>query len=331
MPRGKELTHEDCRLIEELVRTNMKKKAIAERLQRSPSTITKYLKRKDLNTPRKRCGRPPKISSKDKSRLVRQALLGKRSASQLIHDQNLPLTKRRVQQILSNHPNLSYEKRAHAPVLTSAHKLKRLEFAKKHINKDAIWAKTIFSDEKKFNLDGPDCLQYYWHDLRTEKQTYKTRQSGGGSVMIWAAFCLHGKSELVFIEGTQDSVKYCETLETYLLPFANLHYGDDYIFQQDNASIHSSVYTKEVLMEHKIDVMDWPAKSPDLNPIENMWGKLVREVYPNGKQYDNKEELKSEIARQWQLISPTYIKILIDSMNNRCYDVIAKQGGKTKY
>jgi transposase len=331
MPRGRELTNEECRIIDELVDRNTKKKDIADRLNRSPSCITKYLKRKDENTPKKRCGRPPKISPRDRSRLVRQALLGKRSASQLVYDQSLPLTKRRVQQILSSHPNLNYEKRAHAPVLTTAHKEKRLEFARKYFNKDDVWAKTIFSDEKKFNLDGPDCLQYYWHDLRTEKQTYKTRQSGGGSVMIWGAFSLHGKSELAFIEGTQDSVKYCETLESYLLPFANLHYGDDYIFQQDNASIHSSQYTKEVLNEHKITVMDWPAKSPDLNPIENMWGKLVREVYPNGKQYDNRDKLKEEILKQWQLITPQYVEILVRSMNNRCFEVISKKGGKTKY
>jgi len=46
----------------------------------------------------------------------------------------------------------------------------------------------IFSDEKKFNLDEPNGLQYYWHDLRKEKETYFSRQSGGGSVMIWRDF-----------------------------------------------------------------------------------------------------------------------------------------------
>jgi len=47
------------------------------------------------------------------------------------------------------------------------------------------WNSIIFSDEKKFNLDGPDGYQYYWRDLRKEKETYFTRHSGGGSVMVW--------------------------------------------------------------------------------------------------------------------------------------------------
>jgi hypothetical protein len=48
--------------------------------------------------------------------------------------------------------------------------------------------------EKKFNLDG---LQYYLHDFRRESEIYSTHQSGGGSVMVWAALCASGKSELV--------------------------------------------------------------------------------------------------------------------------------------
>ena len=46
----------------------------------------------------------------------------------------------------------------------------------------------IFSDEKKFNLDGPDEIQCHWHDLRKEEPVFYKRPSGGGSVMIWKAF-----------------------------------------------------------------------------------------------------------------------------------------------
>ncbi|RAW29761.1 hypothetical protein PC110_g13877 [Phytophthora cactorum] len=78
----------------------------------------------------------------------------------------------------------------------------------------------------KFNLDGPDYMQYYWHDLRHEPEVYSTRQSGGGSVMVWGAFCAN------------DTV-----------------YGREWIFQHDNASIHASSATKEFLKEEKVDVM----------------------------------------------------------------------------
>jgi len=194
-----------------------------------------------------------------------------------------------------------------------------------------VWAKTVFSDEKKFNLDGPDNMQYYWHDLRKEHQQYKTRQSGGGSVMVWGAFCRKGTSRLAILEGNQDSVKYVETLRGYLLPFARDEYEEDYIFQQDNASIHSSRCTKQQLLDMQVTLMDWPSKSPDLNPIENLWGILVRDVYANGKQYDNKEQLKTAVLAAWDRIPVTTLETLIDSMNNRCVAVIQKLGGKTKY
>ena len=63
------------------------------------------------------------------------------------------------------------------------------------------WNSIIFSDEKKFNLDGPDGYQYYWRDLSKEKEMYFTRHSGGGSVMVWGAMAACGLSELAILEG----------------------------------------------------------------------------------------------------------------------------------
>lgn len=58
------------------------------------------------------------------------------------------------------------------------------------------WTSVIFSDEKKFNLDGPDGLQFDWHDLAKSKQVAMTRNFGGGTVMVWAAFGFNGKTPI---------------------------------------------------------------------------------------------------------------------------------------
>ncbi len=105
------------------------------------------------------------------------------------------------------------------------------------------WRRIVFSDEKKFNLDGPDGFAYYFLDLRREEHILSRRQQGGGSVMVWASFGWNRKSDLVFITGRMDSTKYQKMLEDNLLLFGPLMAGENWTFQQDNASVHASKTT----------------------------------------------------------------------------------------
>ena len=77
--------------------------------------------------------------------------------------------------------------------------------------------------------------------------------------------------------------------------------------------------------------MDWPGLNPDLNPIENLWGIVARQVYGQGKQYDLKVSLTGAITKSWSEIDDLTVKSLIGSMKNCCIEVIAPKGGKTKY
>jgi hypothetical protein len=121
------------------------------------------------------------------------------------------------------------------------------------------------------------------------------------------------------------------TLQDHLLPFMDHHHRDGAIFQQDNAAIHTSRLTKAWFSERNMTVLDWPAKSPDLNPIENMWGVLARRVYAGGRQFQSRKELIRVILREWEGIEPLLIKNLIVSMPKRVGSVLELQGGKTKY
>ncbi|KAG3113832.1 hypothetical protein PI125_g6969 [Phytophthora idaei] len=113
--------------------------------------------------------------------------------------------------------------------------------------------------------------------------------------------------------------------------FAHLHHAVDYIYQPDNASIHRSKLTMEFFEEEGIKLLDWPARSPDLNPIENVWAMMARIVYHNGKLYDSVAEMRAAIIAAWEALDASYLGKLVDSMPKRCIEVIAKQGNKTHY
>ena len=149
--------------------------------------------------------------------------------------------------------------------------------------------------------------------------------------MVWGAFSSHGKSHLAIMDGNQDSNDYIYIISEYLLPFIDRIYGRDCIFQQDNASIHASSITRTFFNEQDIDVLDWPARSPDLNPIENIWGLLAKRVYPPGKYYESRNQLKRALMKHWNELEEDYLKKLTYSMEKRCIEVIKKKGSKIDY
>ena len=216
-------------------------------------------------------------------------------------------------------------------MLLPRHMKHRMEWATEYVQKSDNFQYVVWSDEKKWNLDGPDGCKYVWHDLRKDPRTFYSRHSGGKSVMVWGAFSRTGKSQLAFLEGNQDSDKYVYTLSEYLLPFAHRQYGIDFIFQQDNARIHTSQITKDFLCEQNVRVMDWPPLSPDLNPIENLWGIISRKVYADGRQYTSISDLKKVIQSEWDAIPISTLENLVDSMPNRCIEVLCRNGAKTSY
>ena len=124
------------------------------------------------------------------------------------------------------------------------------------------------------------------------------RQNGGESIMVWAGFSTRGTAELAFIETKMKSSGYQTIVENFLLPkFQN---GDELV--QDNAPIHASMSTRDWLKSNNVPLIQWPSNSPDLNPIENLWGHISRQLYENGTQFHSVRELKSKLLSEWRSI-----------------------------
>ncbi|KAH9105454.1 hypothetical protein AeMF1_018736 [Aphanomyces euteiches] len=275
---------------------------IAKELFVSKGAVFRFLAAPEAYGTTKRPGGSPLLDDRDQRHVRREASQGKSSSSRIKHDLKLAVSSRTIRRVIAKTPYL---------------KLHALSGP--------------YRKREKFNLDGPDCLQYYWHDLRKEEQTFMSRQNGGGSVMIWAGFSSKGLTDVAFLEGRHDSSAYCDTLSNYLMPFVHANHMNGFVFQQDNASIHTSFETKSFFAENDISLLSWPSLPPDMNPIENVWGHLARKVYDNGRQFSSRQELKNEIICQWAAIGQAFLLKLIASMKSRCIDVIQARGSFTKY
>ncbi len=225
-----------------------------------------------------------------------------------------------------------FRKRDTKPLLKQKHRQKHLIWTKEKNNWTVVqWSKVLFSDESKccisFGNQGPRV----WRKSGEAHNPccLKSRVKFPQLVMIWAVFICWCWST-VFSESTVNAAIYQDILEHFMLPSADKLYGDaDFIFQQDLAPAHTAKRTKSWFNDCGVTVLDRPANSPDLNPIENLWGivkRKMRDTRPN-----NADDLKAAFKVTWASITPEQCHRLIASMPHRIDAVIHAKGGPTKY
>ncbi|POM71688.1 transposable element Tc3 Transposase [Phytophthora palmivora] len=279
MGHGKALTNQEYRGVIVFHDGDVSLREISRKTGRSRTCIRKTITAErgpqiDSGSEVQRAERRPALTEREVRQLARAAATGEKFAAELKTDLGIKPSVRPVQRLLKRVDHLVYTKVDRTLPLTSAHKAARISWVEEHILNPGIWKYTNYYDEKKFNLDGPDDFKYYWCDIRQPPQSYVCRQNGGGSVMVLGAF---------------------STAE-YMLPFAHTKYGIDFVFQQDNASIHAS----------------------HCNPIENLWSAIAA-------------RLVVAVLNAWAATEEANLQKLVDSMPRRCLAVIKAKGSLTKY
>ena len=150
--------------------------------------------------------------------------------------------------------------------------------------------------------------------------------------MVWGGISLGGRTALhVLARGSLTAIRYRdEILRPLVRPYAGA-VGPGFLLMQDNARPHVAGVCQQFLQEEGIDAMDWPARSPDLNPIEHIWDIMSRSIHQRHVTPQTVQELADALVQVWEEIPQETIRHLIRSMPRRCREVIQARGGHTHY
>lgn len=226
--------------------------------------------------------------------------------------------------------------------LTDRHKAARLLFANEGLEHRTpeFWRTVVFSDEKIFRTDTTGRVRVRRPRGARYEDRYTVTQdsSGRDSVHVWGWMDGSGCGELYRLTGRHTAATYVEVLEDVLLPSLEVMRpgGEPFVFQHDNAPQHSARLTQQWLASQaeKVTVLDWPGKSPDLNPIENLWAILSEEVSQKNDQGRLRaDDLWRRVQEQWDRLRarPSLFESLAGSMVRRLESVVEAGGGQTKY
>ncbi|KAI4293419.1 hypothetical protein PAPHI01_2693 [Pancytospora philotis] len=313
---------------------------IAEKLGISQSTVSRCLKRHALGGPTtysKSSGRPTVVSAAIETAIMRQnkacpTFSLRKHVAKLANDHEITISYSTVRCVLNGN-GVAAHSPAKKPALLARHIENRFAAARAWIGfTERELQSIVFSDESKFNLLQSDGKVSVWRgpcSRYDRKHIIETKKFGGGSVMVWACFSYGGVGKLVFIEGIMDAYKYVSILATALPPSLEQMGLTEFIFQQDNDAKHTAKVTKCFFENRSIRVMPWPAMSPDMNPIENLWEYVKRRVAE--LEPKNIADLKRMIMQAWSEIPLAVCQKYAMSFANHALALCRSRGEHTKY
>lgn len=337
------LSPEECAAAIALVETGLPQVQVALRFGVTQSAISRALTRyRETGTNQRRAGQGrQRMTTNNQDRFLRlQALRNRFTTSTALQQEfsrryNYRISQDTVRRRLAE-INLTPYAAATGPLLTVEHRRQRRLFAQEHLNwQDREWSNVLFTDESRFCLFSDDRRRRVYRrpgERYAQCNIVGTVSYGGGSVMVWGGISLMARTELVVLQGGRLTAdRYItDILEPHVVPYAPF-IGEEMLLMHDNARPHVARIVQDYLQEVEIETLAWPARSPDLNPIEHLWDNMGQQVRALQVPPRNLNELSLRLTEIWDQIDQDQIRNLISSMPRRCQAVIRARGGNTKY
>ncbi len=317
MGRGSPICERVCKKIVEYFKNNIPQCQIAKALQISSSTVHNIIKRfreTGEMSVRKGQGRIPLLDARGLRALRRHCIPHR-------HDSVIDITKW-AQEYFQKPLSVNTIRRAICRCQLKLYHAKRKPYVNMVQKRHRVlswtvskWKSVLWSDESKFDtLVGNHGRRV----LRAKEEgdlpaCYQRSVQKWASLMVWGCISVYGMGSLHVLEGTMNAERYIKVLQQHMLPSRRR------VFQQDNAKPHTAAITTAWLRSRRVRVLNWPACSPDLSPIENIWCIIKWKICQ--RRPWTLQQLETYIRQEWDQIPTPKLQKLITSMPRRLQTV----------
>ncbi|KAK6009109.1 hypothetical protein OSTOST_25989, partial [Ostertagia ostertagi] len=178
----------------------------------------------------------------------------------------------------------------------------RANFCMEMLETGTTFSTWVFTDECTVQIDCSTRFCFVKSGDQISRMRHRAKHPAKGPYLGWDFYA--GATKLAILPGDRkiDSELYCRILEKCYLPFKEQVYNGFCELVQDNTPPHKSRYTTDKISEWGIETVSWPAESPDLNPIELVWGNMKSYIRKQGVR--KLDDLKAAILRYWKTLTP---------------------------
>ena len=206
--------------------------------------------------------------------------------------------------------------------IRDANKQKRLDWCTKLIAEKEKFDDVIFTDESTFQLE---CHRRKCFRKKNMPRKMKYKHKHPPKIHVWAGISKKGATQIVMFSGIMNATRYSDILSASLVPFLKEMYPHGHRLYQDNDPKHTSKYIQCYFEANGVNWWKSPAESPDLNPIELMWGSMKNFIRDKLKP-KNLGELKEGIRKYWSTLTPEVCTRYIDHLQKVMPVVVQVEG-----
>lgn len=306
--------------------------AICEATGRSQATVYRVMKREQEGSSMDHsqgAGRPQKLGERE-ARIIAQNLRRdpSLSAGQLVGilaERGTRVSDWTVKQFLKAR-GYQYSRPPRGPMISADNKIRRVQWCLQRQEEPRLrWDTVIFADESQVQVHR-NTLKLWRKTDSPSKAPIPTQSPRVG---MWSAFSSRGVFPIIFYEASLKAPDYCRILSEGLLETARILHPEGFQLVHDNATCHTAAVTKTWLAGNGIQVLPWPASSPDLNPIENLWALLKNRI--ERRRPRTKAELKQFLEEEWSKISHETLQNLATSLVDRLRLCVEADGCAIRY